>query len=55
MFSFFKNYAATMSNVEIYPKIALFLFLTVFIWMIVIAVRADKRYISEIEQLPLDK
>lgn len=54
MFSFLKNYAATINSVEVYPKIALFLFLTVFIGMIVIALKADKKYIEEIEHLPLD-
>ncbi|HLP50267.1 MAG TPA: hypothetical protein VK154_05245 [Chitinophagales bacterium] len=54
MFSFLKNYAATINSVDVYPKIALFLFLTVFIGMILIALKADKNYIREIEQLPLD-
>ena len=53
MFSFFRNYAATIDSVDVFPKIALFLFLFVFIGMILIAVKADKEYIKEIEQLPL--
>ncbi len=54
MFSFLKNYAATINSVDLYPKIGLFLFLFVFVGMVAIALAADKKYISEIEQLPLD-
>ena len=53
MFSFFRNYAATIDSIDVYPKVALFLFLFVFIGMILIALKADKNYIKEIEQLPL--
>ncbi len=54
MFSFIKNYAATINSIDIYPKVALFLFLAVFVGMIVLALKADKKYIQEIEHLPLD-
>lgn len=54
MFSFIRKYAETISGAELYPKIALFLFLLVFLGMILIAWKADKKYISEVEQLPLD-
>jgi len=54
MFSFFRNYAATINSIDVYPKVALFLFLSVFIAMIFIALKADKKYIEEIEHLPLD-
>ena len=54
MFSFFRNYAATINSIDIYPKVALFLFLVVFVGMILIALKADKKYIEEIEHLPLD-
>jgi len=54
MFSFLKNYAATINSVDIYPRIALFIFFTVFVAMIYVALRADKEYIKEIEHLPLD-
>lgn len=54
MFSFLKNYAATIHSVDIYAQISLVLFLTVFVGMMLIALKADKNYIREIEQLPLD-
>ena len=53
MFSFIKNYAASINNVDIFPDLALFLFLFVFVGMVVLALKADKKYIHEIEQLPL--
>ena len=53
MFSFFRNYAATIDSVDVYPKVALFIFVFVFVGMIFIALKADKNYIKEIEQLPL--
>jgi cytochrome c oxidase cbb3-type subunit 4 len=54
MFSFLKNYAATIDSIDVYPMAALFLFLTVFVGMSALALIADKKYISEIENLPLD-
>jgi cbb3-type cytochrome oxidase subunit 3 len=54
MFSFIKKYATGISGIELYPKIALTIFVIVFIGMIWFALRADKNYINELEQLPLD-
>jgi hypothetical protein len=54
MFSFIKKYAESMNGAEIYPDIALVCFLTVFIGMILVAWKADKNYIRQVEQLPLD-
>ena len=53
MFSFIRDYAATIDSVDVFPKVALFIFVSVFVAMILIALKADKKYISEIEQLPL--
>jgi cytochrome c oxidase cbb3-type subunit 3 len=54
MFSFFRRYAETIDGVNVYPKVALFLFLLVFVGMILVALKADKKYIDEIGRLPLD-
>ncbi|MES2619472.1 MAG: CcoQ/FixQ family Cbb3-type cytochrome c oxidase assembly chaperone [Bacteroidota bacterium] len=54
MFSFIKKYAETIQGIEVYPKIAMFFFLVVFIGMVWFALRADKKYITELENLPLD-
>lgn len=54
MFSFIKKYAESMNGVEVYPKIALVLFGIVFIGMVWFALKADKNYIRELEQMPID-
>lgn len=54
MFSFIKKYAATISGIDMYPNIALVIFLVVFAAMIWFALKADKKYIGELEQLPFD-
>ena len=53
MFSFFRNYVQTINSVDVFPKIGLFIFFFVFVAMVLIALTADKEYIKEIEQLPL--
>lgn len=55
MFSFIKKYAATLSGVDVYPKIGIVLFLLVFAAMLWFALKADKNYIHELEQIPLDE
>lgn len=54
MFSFIKKYAESIAGIDIYPNIALAIFLLVFASMIWFAIRADKKYISELEQIPLE-
>lgn len=54
MFSFIKKYAETLNGAEVYPKFAMFLFLIVFLAMLWFGLRADKKYISELEHMPLD-
>ena len=55
MFSFIKKYAETLNGAEVYPKIAMLLFLIVFISMVWFALRADKGYIKELTELPLTR
>ncbi|MFN8299062.1 MAG: CcoQ/FixQ family Cbb3-type cytochrome c oxidase assembly chaperone [Chitinophagales bacterium] len=55
MFSFIKKYAASLNGVEVYPKIGIVLFLLVFAGMLWFALKADKNYIHELEQIPLDE
>ncbi len=43
-----------MNGAEVYPKIGLAIFLLVFAAMIWFALRADKKYIEELEHLPFD-
>ena len=53
MFSFIRKYAESMTGADIYPNIGIFLFLVVFAAMVWFAVKADKNYIKELEQMPL--
>jgi cytochrome c oxidase cbb3-type subunit 4 len=55
MFSFIKKYAETINGVDAYPKIGLFLFVVVFVGMVWFALKADKSYIAELEQLPINE
>jgi hypothetical protein len=52
MFSFIKKYAESISGIDIYPNVALAIFLVVFAGMIWFALKADKQYIHELEQIP---
>ncbi|MDW8274473.1 MAG: CcoQ/FixQ family Cbb3-type cytochrome c oxidase assembly chaperone [Chitinophagales bacterium] len=54
MFSFIKKYAAGITGIDIFPDIALVIFVLVFVAMMWFAFRADKKYISELEKIPLD-
>lgn len=54
MFSFIKKYAETMNGAVVYPKVAMFLFLIVFVAMVWFALKADKGYIHELESMPLN-
>lgn len=55
MFSFIKKYAETLQGAEVYPKIAMVLFLIVFVGMVWFALKADKNYINELNHLPFDE
>lgn len=54
MFSFIKKYAAGIVGVDIFPDIALAIFVAVFAAMLWFALRAEKQYIKELEQIPFD-
>lgn len=51
----FSNYLTAIENVGIFPLISLVLFLSVFVGAILWIVTRDKEYISELENIPLDK
>ena len=55
MFSFIKKYSESMNGVDVYPKIAMFIFLVVFVAMLLIVWKADKKYIDELEHMPLNE
>jgi hypothetical protein len=51
----FKEILNSISGVEIWPIIALFLFMTVFIAIVIWVIRLDKRFIKKMKELPLEK
>lgn len=54
MFSFFRRYAETIAGVNVYPKISLIIFFIFFIALLWFTFRADKKYIEEQANIPLD-
>ena len=51
----FSNYLSSIENVSIYPIITLIIFFTVFVGAVIWIYTRDKDYISELENIPLDK
>jgi hypothetical protein len=50
----FINYLKSIEGVGVYPLISLLIFFGFFVTLIYMVIRADKRAISKIKQLPLD-
>lgn len=51
----FKEILNSISGVEIWPIIALFLFMGIFVGIVIWVIRLDKRFIKKMEELPLEK
>lgn len=49
------NYLSSIEDVGIYPIISLILFFAVFVGVVIWVFTRDKEYISELENIPLDK
>lgn len=49
----FKHYFEQLDNIQIYPIISLSVFFAFFIGLIWWVLKADKKYIAEMEQMPL--
>lgn len=54
MLKFIKHHMETIAGIEIYPIISFLIFFTFFILMLIYVLRADKRRMSEIANIPLD-
>ena len=54
MFKFIKQYAETISHVNIYPMISLFIFFLFFIVLLVLVKKMKKERVEELSNLPLD-
>lgn len=50
----FKHYFERIQDIEIYPIISLVIFLGFFIGLLIWVSRANKKYIQEMKNLPLD-
>lgn len=55
MFKFIKQYAETISNVNIYPMISLFIFFLFFVVLLVLVKKMKKERVKELSNLPFDK
>ena len=55
MFKFIKQYAETISNVNIYPMISLFIFFLFFVVLLVLVKKMKKERVEELSNLPFDK
>ena len=54
MLKFIKHNLEGIDGIEIYPIIALLLFFTVFVTMLIIVLKLPKKSIDEVSQIPLD-
>jgi cbb3-type cytochrome oxidase subunit 3 len=54
MFSFIKKYAESLAGVDIYGDIGLVLFVIVFAGVLIVTLTANKEYIAELAQIPLN-
>lgn len=49
----YKELLQSIEGIEIYPIISLFIFIALFIGVVIWIVRMDKKYVKEMESLPL--
>lgn len=54
MLKFIKHHMETIGGIEIYPIISFLIFFTFFVLVLIYVVRADKKTINEIANIPLD-
>ncbi len=55
MFKFIKQYAETISHVNIYPMISLGIFFLFFIVLLVLVKKMKKERVEELSNLPFEK
>ena len=55
MFKFIKQYAETISDINIYPMISLFIFFVFFIVLLVLVKKMKKERVEELSNLPFEK
>lgn len=54
MLKFIKGHMDSISGIEIYPIISILIFFTFFTVMIVWVMRADKNYMQEMGEMPIE-
>lgn len=54
MFKFIKQYAETISDVNIYPMISLLIFFVFFVVLLVLVKKMKKERVDELANLPLE-
>ena len=54
MLKFIKHHLETIGGIEIYPIISFIIFFTFFVFVLIYVVRADKKTIDEIANIPLN-
>ncbi len=55
MFKFIKQYAETISEVNIYPMISLLIFFVFFIVLLVLVKKMKKERVEELSNLPFER
>lgn len=55
MFKFIKQYAETISQVNIYPMISLLIFFVFFIVLLVLVKKMKRERVEELSNLPFEK
>lgn len=55
MFKFIKQYAETISDVNIYPMISLLIFFIFFLLLLVLVKKMKKERVQELSNLPFEK
>lgn len=51
----FINYLTSIVGIEVYPMISLFIFFVFFTVLIIYVVKADKKIIAEMKNIPLNE
>jgi hypothetical protein len=54
MLKYIKNYAASISGIDIYPLISLMIFFLFFVAVLYYVKRMDKSFVADMNHLPLD-
>lgn len=55
MFKFIKQYAESITDVNIYPMISLLVFFLFFVILLVLVKKMSKERLSELSNIPFDK